>query len=170
MKKTLFIIFLLFVVSLIALAFGLYLYGCKDFANFLLGILTAVGTCGVVLYAVYEMIPKKEMIVGYYSSSLYPDSLALFLNNTGDIDVVLSEDCVVEIISTDGKESFRTNKLKHRVILPKGAKRKEVVFAMKKGDGLRIAIFQAMYENNVECHITTEKGTVIKLEEEKSKK
>lgn len=154
-------------VILVGLAIFLHIQCFSRSATFLLGVLTAVGTCGAVLYAIYETIPKKELIKGSYSIDLYSNSVVLFLDNVGGADVLLAEDCVATMTSTDGKNTFYTNKLGHMAMLPKGVRRKEVIFKMDDKTYNSIKVIQATGTDFI-CYATTIKGTIITLGIEKS--
>ena len=62
MKKhlLLIIIFVIFCTILSSIIF--YLCGYKNAANFIINLFATLGTCGAVLYAVCQSIPKKELV------------------------------------------------------------------------------------------------------------
>lgn len=63
-KKYVKIIFMVILV-LFSCSIIIYFFWNKDFANFIINILIAIGTCGAVIQALYLSISKKENIEGY---------------------------------------------------------------------------------------------------------
>ena len=88
MKKNFVIIFLIFVVVLAIASIAFFFFEQKETANFLLNLLTAIGTCGAVLYALFEATPKKEEIKAYYrfipTDNCYPVDFNMETNKTAN--------------------------------------------------------------------------------------
>lgn len=174
-KHLLIIIFVIFSTILSSIIF--YLCGHKNAANFIINFFAALGTCGAVFYAVYQSIPKKELVNATchflptdqcfpVDSNLEVDPVPrifeIELTNIGKENVLLPEIIHIDIyINKHQWESLDIPIENSRILIPEMPRKFRCV--IQKDSPIKCVV----ENSNLDIYTWTENGTVIKVERRK---
>lgn len=177
MKKKFVIAFLIFIVLSSLLSAAFFFCGKETTANFILNVLTAIGTCGTVLYALYESTPKKEEIKAYYrfipTDNCYPvgsnmetdkvaNAFEIELINVGVTNIILPDVLHIDIYANKyhwGKYDIPIENSKLMIPnMPRNFRCR-----VNKKDPMRFM----SQEPKIEVYTWTANGTILKAERRK---